>query len=500
MAHPIGVTSRRLVAGATCAALAAAACGAGAGASGSEAETTAALVARDDAADLEADALSHDPRWSSLPGVGMLRADGGLIKDAHRTPIALRGANLGSWLLLETWMTELPGGLDERKVRDEMDANLATPNASQTLMDTYQQNFITEADFIRMHDLGMNVVRIPFVYWFFESDAHPGVYRPAAFALLDSMLLAAARHGIYAILDFHGAPGGQSTSGDTGEARTVDAFWDRSTNNQARFIDLWKAIASHYQEWPVVAGYDLLNEPAEGKAQTTDDLVDVYDRTLAAIRRAETSSYHSHLAFMERIGNPCNFAALPQPSSLAKMREWENWSQSDHLYPQWCKNWAKGTPYSGSYDTAGEVPDGYLDAMIARVHRTQDDWALPAPVPVYIGEFGWGPEDGLELLGKQMERFNASDLSWTIWSYKTWFPTNWGVVHPAGPIAPQGAPHHTPELCSPTFPCPLKVEAGDFAQLDEDLRSTRTDSAAFQGVTSDGFRRLFATYGASRSQ
>ncbi|MDB4942412.1 MAG: hypothetical protein JWP97_1946, partial [Labilithrix sp.] len=221
----------------------------------------AALAAKDAAADVEAEALSRDPRWSSLPGIGMLRADGGLIKDARRTPIALRGANLGSWLLLESWMTELPGALDEREVRDAMDANLSRPDASQALMDTYQKNFITETDFVRMHDLGINVVRIPFVYWFFESDAHPGVYRPEAFALLDAMLLAAARHGIYAILDFHGAPGGQSTSGTTGEQRTSAAFWDRTKNNQARFIALWKAIASRYQDWPVVAGYDLLNEP-----------------------------------------------------------------------------------------------------------------------------------------------------------------------------------------------------------------------------------------------
>ncbi|MDB4942345.1 MAG: hypothetical protein JWP97_1879 [Labilithrix sp.] len=231
---------------------------------------------------------------------------------------------------------------------------------------------------------------------------------------------------------------------------------------------------------------------------TTDDLVDVYDRTLAAIRQAETSGRHSHMAFMERIGNPCNFHATPGPASLGVMRRWQNWSQSDHLYPQWCKSWAKGTAYDPPYHVAGDVPDGYLDAMIARVRRTQDDWDLPAPVPVFIGEFGWGPEDGIELLGKQMKRFNESGFSWTIWSYKTWFPTNWGVVRPEGPIAPQGAPDHTHALCSASFPCPLRIEPGGFATLEGALASTRTDAPGFHAVTTDGFRRLFAKHGAAR--
>ena len=69
------------------------------------------------------------------------------------------------------------------------------------------RHFITEADFRQMRALGINLVRLLFYDRFFESDAAPGVYRPEAFALLDRTLEAAARQGVYVILDCHGAPG-----------------------------------------------------------------------------------------------------------------------------------------------------------------------------------------------------------------------------------------------------------------------------------------------------
>ena len=144
---------------------------------------------------------------SALAGTGILRGKGRHFVDATGTEIPLRGANLGSWIVLEGWMTEFAGATDSTTRTLFTERFPGTPDAPQKLMDTYQQHFITEADFRQMRALGINLVRLPFYDRFFESDAAPGVYRPEAFALLDRTLEAAARQGVYVILDFHGAPG-----------------------------------------------------------------------------------------------------------------------------------------------------------------------------------------------------------------------------------------------------------------------------------------------------
>ena len=76
---------------------------------------------------------------------------------------------------------------------------------------------------------------------------------------MDWLVTNAWQRGIYTILDFHGIPGCQSTSQDTGQINQ-NTYWT-STANQTQTSLIWSNVAAHFKGNPAVAGYDLLNEP-----------------------------------------------------------------------------------------------------------------------------------------------------------------------------------------------------------------------------------------------
>ena len=80
----------------------------------------------------------------------------------------VRGSNLGSWLVLESWMAPKPW--------DEHGCNKGTQGGSYLLekclgskakevMEHHWSTFITEQDFIEMSKHGVNVVRLPVGWW-----------------------------------------------------------------------------------------------------------------------------------------------------------------------------------------------------------------------------------------------------------------------------------------------------------------------------------------------
>jgi len=112
-----------------------------------------------------------------------------------------------------------------------------------------------EEDYKRIADMGMNVVRLNMWYKVFEDDNKPNVYKPEGWEWLEKNLSWARKYGVYLILDMHAAQGGYQSAGYSG------AFWGNNSSYRERLISLWKAIAERYKNEPIIAGYDLLNEP-----------------------------------------------------------------------------------------------------------------------------------------------------------------------------------------------------------------------------------------------
>lgn len=339
----------------------------------------------------------------------------GKLVNARGEAVVLRGVNLGSWLLQECWMSPVVGADGEWGNLDTIMAfseNGLTEEQIQMLFDTYQDHWITEYDLDIIQESGANCVRVPFWYrnfmtdeagtWIEENpDENPGFRR------LDWVVRESGKRGMYVILDMHGCPGGQSMNHCCGTVGRKDLY--TSDVCRATMKKLWLAIAERYRDNPVVAAYDLMNEPQNnGGFEDREHYVsawspaawketnDLYCEMVAAVREVDAK----HVISVEgiwRIGN------LPTPKSVG----WTNMLYQVHLYDS----------------TAGFEENCAAIAEYARQHG----------VAVYVGEFS--NMDGIAICEK-------NGVSWTSWSYKggkgslgDWF---WYAASPT-PVDPRSA-------------------------------------------------------------
>lgn len=356
---------------------------------------------------------------------GLIQAHGRSLYDANGDQILLRGVNAGQLLMQEGWMSvfaldplrDEAGNLEKDKdgnlqypefSEHELRAGLAgNPNLKdydvQELLEYYWSCFFTEEDFrIIKEDLGMNTIRLPFYYLNILNEDLTRRSEAEAFEYLDWFVDQAAKHGLYVILDLHGAPGSQNGYEHSGTLVKEAGLWENEAYVQAT-IDLWDFVSDHYSKtrqdlgkW--VATYDLMNEPTYTHGgTTTEECWAVFDRIYDTIRE----NGDKHVITMEGCWD---FSALPDPADYG----WENVQYEYHWY-----NWQNHIiPYDAFF--------AYYDAT--NQGRDYD-------VPVLIGEFtafedrdAWNAMLGL---------FEERQYSWTVWSYKAavtgWWTTSWGV-------------------------------------------------------------------------
>ncbi|NCC50194.1 MAG: hypothetical protein EOM20_03165 [Spartobacteria bacterium] len=270
--------------------------------------------------------VSRTPRLRPTPRQprtkSILRADGIKIVDAQGEQQFLQGCNLGNWLLLEMWMLDMEELQDQHEFEAILEERFG-PEEKDRLMALYRENWITDRDFDLIRSFRFNVVRLPFNYTLLEDPERPGEVKPEAFKWLDLAVEKAGKRGMYVILDMHGVPGGQSidhTTGHKGQNRLYhdEKYW-------ARTASLWKHIATHFKDSPVVAGYDLINEPF-GDMQTRDHhepLVKIIDLIYREVRSVDTE----HIVFIPATMDGFSFYGAPSEHG------WENVAFTQHFYP-----------------------------------------------------------------------------------------------------------------------------------------------------------------------
>ncbi|HEY6162487.1 MAG TPA: cellulase family glycosylhydrolase [Bacteroidia bacterium] len=295
------------------------------------------------------------------------------ILDSTEKPVQLRGVNLGGWLLWEEWIWG--GGFHSQTHIMDALTQMSSREDAEKFRDSVCFNYISESDIKKIHDAHMNVVRVPFNWRFFSSTGPDPVY-PLGWRVLDSLLARCKRHGVYAILDMHAAPGGNSPYFIADPEKTT--LW-KSEENKKRCIELWKDIADRYKNNPAVGGYDLLNEPIPGKKE---DLVDLYGRIIAAIREVD----QNHMIVLEG-GNFAKdfsmFAELPTQNMIFEF----------HFY-----NWFGGDP--------GKKMKPYTD-LSARLD-----------VPLWCGEWGENKYEVITATRKVLEDPAYSFSGWCFWTWK----------------------------------------------------------------------------------
>jgi hypothetical protein len=334
------------------------------------------------------------PYADSFPDNPMVHQKGTAIVDGKGELLRLRGVNLGGWLHWEGWDFSRGADISENKI-DKGLAGLVGQEAVDDFHARMQAAFITGEDFRAIASYGFNSIRLPINYTILEDDAHPYIYKDGGWALIDRALGWCEQYGLYAVLDLHAAPGGQSglapSNPDPGEPK----LW-RSEENVKRTVALWKAIAARYKDRTIVAGYDLLNEPLPPKE---NQLLGLYQLLVPAIRTVD----RYHMLIIEGTSFSGKFSMFSGPLS-------QNQAYGFHMY-------------SWMGDNRQKKLDEYRE-----ISRAQG-------VPLWAGEFG---DNTYEMIASTLAMYedpaNAVAGGWSFWTWKKvsgkW-PAMVGITVPA---------------------------------------------------------------------
>jgi endoglucanase len=218
---------------------------------------------------------------------GFVHRQGGQIVDGYDEAVLLRGMGLGNWLLAEgyMWGFEPPGPLSPREI-EALVSQLVGPERAARFWAEFRHRFVGEDDIARIALEGLNHVRLPINSHLVMDD--DGAFQPDGVALIDRLIQWCRTHGLWVVLDLHGAPGGQTgTNIDDSPHGTPELF--SSPRYLELTVKLWRQLALRYADEPVIAGYDLLNEPLPDEFDNLyrADLVKLYRELTVAIREVD---------------------------------------------------------------------------------------------------------------------------------------------------------------------------------------------------------------------
>jgi endoglycosylceramidase len=266
---------------------------------------------------------------------------------------------------------------------------------------------LTRADFAHIAGLGMGVVRL-LVHWSALEPAR-GSFDEAYLARIRRAVRWAGQQRIHVVLDMHQdawgkfiatpkgevcAPGAAPAQGWDGAPKwatltdgaptcrvqmrelapavgsAFQSFWNDRNGIQSALVKTWARLAGAFAADPVVAGYDLLNEPNPGLAIGVTDvgpLAQFYARAIAAIRQAERAAPggFSHVVFFEPsiIWSAAGTDTPPAPELLTD----PNLVFAPHLY-------------------GGSIAPG---ATVAQGYQYAEQAAAQYGTTVWSGEWGW---------------------------------------------------------------------------------------------------------------
>jgi hypothetical protein len=316
------------------------------------------------------------------PGLTFLHTSGQDIVNESGKKIFLKGVGLGNWMLPEGYMWKFGALGDRPRKIERLVTDLIGPEAASRFWLSFRQHYITEADIKRIAELGFNSVRPALNSRLFLTEGENPVYVQEGFQLLDSLISWCRKYRLYVIIDMHGAPGGQTGANIDDSPRDLpELFIEKKYQDQ--LVDLWVKIATAYKNEPVVAAYDLLNEPLPvgtgAAAKYKHLLVPLYKRITEAIRKVDTR----HMITLEGFDWSNDWSLFDKPFD-------QNVFYQFHYY---C--WAR--------------PD-----LLGGIEKFLDKRAT-LNTPIWVGETG---EKGNAIYWATTQLFEKHNIGFSFWPWK----------------------------------------------------------------------------------
>ena len=335
----------------------------------------------------------------------------------------------------------------DRKIVDADGNEVLLRGVNVNQLEDYYQKFpdkavnrpLAEADFAGMERMGFNVIRLALSWSALEPQ--PGKYDQAYLARISWAVETAAKHGLRTVIDMHqdawgkgvqAAPGATCANGSpmhgwdgaptwadrfdnapkcefTGRdiapavARAFTNFYQDRDGIQTRLVATWGMLAERFANEPMVAGYDLLNEPGFGEAPPVTSgvlLGRYYDRAIKAIRAGEKGGF-PHLVFFEPsvLWSGLGFeVSVPKDFTDDRLIVF-----APHLYAE------SITIDQGTGITITSLERGFDVASRAAAYYGAGLWS---------GEWGWFGDPAKSLIGRYADQEDKHRIGGAFWVWK----------------------------------------------------------------------------------
>lgn len=337
---------------------------------------------------------------------GILHAQGTKIVNGDGQEIILEGYGVGNWVNPEGFMcgSYLPfnenvdpgmlfhgkngkrvfhqcGRFERYRTITSTVRELCGEEYLKTFWPRWHANHLGEADIKAMADLDLNSVRLVLNAATLLKE-EPGIhFIEEGFQVLEQVIDWCEKYGIYAILDMHAAPGGQTGGIFDNSYDNMPRLWF-DQESWDRTLILWEEIAKRFGDRWIVGGYDLLNEPISVPVdrEAVPKLAQFYDEAIAVIRKHD----QKHMFFLE----PAGFARYTITFDHDYDPGYHNWAIHLHRY--------------------GFQPD--ITELTPYLRKAQE-----YNVPVWIGEGGSSPEANAVFYNIAQEY----GVGFCLWCWKT---------------------------------------------------------------------------------